>query len=92
MTETNASGCIGSTLDPGGRQDHSLAPASAPLHGSSLNYTGGAGVKFILLSSPDIRVIPSSWTRLLTNTTTPGSFIIPTVTGVTNLFYRIKSE
>lgn len=92
VTETNASGCTGTTVT---KAITVVAPVRTGINtfsGSSLTYTGGAGSQFILLSSPDLTIVPSLWTRLLTNASTPGSFTIPTVTGPTNLFYRIKSE
>jgi hypothetical protein len=62
------------------------------ISGTNINYTGGAGSQFILLSSGDLTTISSAWTRLFTNTTTPGLFIIPPVGSTNQLFYRIKSE
>jgi hypothetical protein len=59
--------------------------------GTSLNYTGGAGAQFVLVMSADIAAPISSWTRVATNTVTPGSFTIP-VGSETQAFYGVKSE
>jgi hypothetical protein len=59
--------------------------------GTSLNYTGGAGAQFVLVMSADIAAPISSWTRVATNTVTPGSFTIP-VGSETQAYYGVKSE
>jgi hypothetical protein len=61
------------------------------LVGTSLNYTGGGGAQFVLVKSADINTPMSSWTRVATNTVTPGSFTIP-VGSETQAFYGVKSE
>jgi hypothetical protein len=92
VTETNNSGCTGTLVS----KSVTVVPLSpvtiAGISGTSINYTGGSGSKFILLSSGDLTVLPGVWARLLTNTTTPGSFTIPVVGSSNQLFYRIKSE
>jgi hypothetical protein len=94
VTETNASGCIGS---PVSKSVTVVVVALLPvtitsISGTSINYTGGSGLQFVLLSSGDLTTISSAWTRLLTNTATPGLFTIPPVGSTNQLFYRIKSE
>jgi hypothetical protein len=59
--------------------------------GSALNYGGGAGARFVLLQSMNPAAPLSSWTRMHTNYSTPGTFIVPMGSDGTG-FYRIKSE
>jgi hypothetical protein len=91
VTETNASGCTGSTVSKSVTVVNVLPVTITGISGSNINYTGGSGLRFILLSSGDLTVVPSVWTRLLTNASTPGSFTIPAMNS-SNQFYRIKSE
>ncbi len=91
VTETNASGCTGSTVSKSVTVVALQPVTITGISGSSINYTGGAGLQFILLSSGDLTTLPSVWTRLLTNASTPGAFTIPAMNS-TNQFYRIKSE
>ncbi|HOX56770.1 MAG TPA: immunoglobulin domain-containing protein [Candidatus Paceibacterota bacterium] len=68
------------------------APTSInSINGSTLTYGGGGGSRFVLLHSPDADAPLSSWTRVATNSATPGSFSVPTGSGQA-AFYRIKSE
>ena len=61
------------------------------LIGGTLTYGGGAGTRFVLLTSPSAAAPLSSWIRVATNSATPGVFSVPT--GSENArFYRIKSE
>ena len=92
VTETNASGCTGATVSTSVTVASLLPVTITGISGTNINYTGGAGSQFILLSSGDLTTISSAWTRLFTNTTTPGLFIIPPVGSTNQLFYRIKSE
>jgi hypothetical protein len=63
------------------------------ISGTTLSYTGGAGTRFVLLQSGNITAPLSTWTRVATNTATPGSFTIPAVgTPPTPVFYSIQSE
>ena len=62
------------------------------MQGTSLSYEGGSGSKFVLMKSPTANAPMSSWTRISTNTLTPGSFTIPAVGTAAPVFYRIKSE
>jgi len=61
---------------------------------SNLSYSGGAGGShsFILLQSVDPTVPLSSWTRVTTNGSIPGSFPIPPVGTAAARYYRVKSE
>lgn len=60
---------------------------------TTLSYSGGAGSRFVLLRSGDISLPLSAWTRVATNTATPGSFTIPAVgTPPSPAFYSILSE
>ena len=49
-----------------------------------------SGAKFVLLKSPAANAPLSGWTRVATNTVTPGTFTI--TTGSAQEFYSIKSE
>lgn len=63
------------------------------ISGTTLSYSGGAGARFVLLQSGNIATPLSTWTRVATNTATPGSFTIPAVgTPPTPVFYSIQSE
>jgi hypothetical protein len=64
---------------------------------STLRYTGDTGVgggshSFILLQSTDPSAPLSTWSRIATNNTTPGSFFIPPVGTAGANYYRVKSE
>jgi autotransporter-associated beta strand protein len=74
-----------------------LAPPPAPttisnIIGTTLTYGGGAGSQFVLLGTNDITAPLTNWTRLATNSSTPGSFTIPAVGSASPTFYRIQSE
>jgi hypothetical protein len=90
VTETNASGCTGSLVSKSVTVVNLLPVTITDISGNSITYTGGAGLQFILLSTDDLTT--SLWTRLLTNSATPGSFTIPAVGSTNQMFYRIKSE
>jgi len=57
----------------------------------TLSYSGGAGSQFVLLQTNNITAALTNWTRLKTNTASPGSFTI-TPGSDPQQFYRIKSE
>jgi hypothetical protein len=61
------------------------------ISGTSLNYSGGVGSQFVLLTTNNISAPLANWTRLATNTAASGSFTIP-VGSAASAFYRIKSE
>ena len=67
------------------------SPVSASISGTTLNYSGGGGVQFVLLKSTDITTPLSAWTRVATNASTPGSFVLP-VGSEPKAFYAVKSE
>jgi hypothetical protein len=72
-----------------------LASVTITVPGTSdttINYTGGAGSKFILLKSADVTAALGSWSREATNTVTPGSFTIPAIGTGAPVFYVVKSE
>ena len=75
----------------------STAPVSsfsiAPGGGGSLtlSYSGGAGARFVLLQTNNPAAPVSTWPRVKTNTTSPGSFTITPGADPAE-FYRIKSE
>ena len=57
----------------------------------TLSYSGGAGGHFILLQTNNLAAPMSTWPRVKTNTSGPGSFTI-TPGAHPTAFYRIKSE
>ena len=72
-----------------------LPPAPVHITGianTSLSYSNGGGSQFVLLKSASVNAPLSFWTRVLTNTATPGSFTIPAVGTGAPVFYSIKSE
>jgi hypothetical protein len=58
--------------------------------GTTLTYGGGAGSQFVLLGTNNVAASLTSWGRLATNGSTPGTFTVTPGSG--NKFYRIKSE
>jgi hypothetical protein len=86
-------GCYG--LDIGGNVTvSSLASVTiSNIIGTTLTYGGGAGSRFILLTTNNATAPLANWTRLLTNSAAPsGTFTIPAVGTGTPVFYSIKSE
>ncbi|PWU21213.1 MAG: hypothetical protein C5B50_02180 [Verrucomicrobia bacterium] len=73
-----------------------LAPvtiAIPAMGATTLSYSGGAGSQFVLLSTTVATTPGASWTRVATNTVTPGSFSIPAIgsPGAAK-YYRIQSQ
>jgi hypothetical protein len=63
------------------------------LSGTTLAYGAGGGGRFVLLQSSSLTAPRSGWSRVATNSTTPGAFTIPAVGSASGpLFYSIKSE
>ena len=63
------------------------------ISGTTLSYGGGTGSsRFVLLESADVAAAMASWTRVKTNSSTPGTFTIPSVGTSAPKYYRIKSE
>ncbi len=62
------------------------------ISGTSLSYGGGAGTRFVLLTSADVAAPVNTWTRAATNAVTPGTFTIPAVGSAAPKYYLIKSE
>jgi autotransporter-associated beta strand protein len=60
--------------------------------GTTLTYGGGAGSQFVLLSNNIVSAPLSTWTRVATNLSTPGSFTIPAVGSSSTTFYRVQSQ
>jgi autotransporter-associated beta strand protein len=60
--------------------------------GTSLTYGGGAGSQFVLLSNNIVSAPLSTWKRVATNSSTPGSFTIPAVGSPSTTFYRVQSQ
>jgi hypothetical protein len=57
----------------------------------TLSYSGGAGSQFVLLQTNDVAAPLSTWTRVQTNNSTPGSFTV-TPGSDPQQFFRIQSE
>jgi hypothetical protein len=70
----------------------SIKPLVGPGAQVQITYTGGSGSQFVLLKSTSITAPRSSWARVATNPTTPGTFIIPALGSEDTVFYSIKSE
>ncbi len=62
------------------------------ISGTTLTYGGGSGSQFILLSSPSVAAALNTWTRVHTNTSSPGTFTIPAVGSGGPTFYSIQSQ
>jgi len=62
------------------------------ISGTTLTYGGGNGAQFVLVKSATVTAPLNTWTRVATNTVTPGAFTIPAVGTETAVFYRVKSE
>jgi hypothetical protein len=62
------------------------------ISGTTIAYGGGSGSQFVLMSSATVNAALSSWTRVATNSATPGIFTIPAVGSSPAKFYIIKSE
>jgi autotransporter-associated beta strand protein len=74
-----------------------LAPAPTPttisnISGTTLSYGGGSGSQFVLLGTNNVAAPLTNWTRIHTNTSTPGSFTIPAVGSASATFYRVQSQ
>jgi hypothetical protein len=98
-------GCWRAFSPPGANQATTVAlaqvqvtaPTQAPatIHiapnagGYSISYSGGAGSRFVLLTSPTVNAAIGTWSRAATNTAASGSF---SVTPSIRTFYRVKSE
>ena len=67
----------------------SIVPVGAPATSYNINYTGGTGTQFVLVTSPTVTAPLSGWSRVATNSTGSGTF---SVSAGTQGFYRIKSE
>ena len=60
--------------------------------GTTLSYGGGAGSRFVLLGTNNIAAPLANWTRLATNSSSPGTFTIPAPGTASPRFYRVSSE
>ena len=69
----------------------SFSIASGPGGDLTLSYAGGTGSQFVLLQTNDLAAPSELWTRVKTNTTSPGTFVI-TPGSDPHQFYRIQSE
>ncbi len=62
------------------------------ISGTTISYGGGSGSQFVLIGTTDIGQPQSSWTRIATNTSTPGTFTIPAVGSSAIHYYRVQSQ
>ena len=69
----------------------SMSLAAGPGTNFTLNFSGGAGSQFVLVSSTNVATPLTNWTTVATTNVTPGSFTVPIGPGPA-AFYRIKSE
>jgi hypothetical protein len=92
VIETSAAGCAGSPATLAVTVQNQQPVTITGLEGTTLSYSGGAGSKFVLLSSPTAYAPLSGWSRVATNTASPGTFTIPLVGSAELLFYSVKSE
>jgi hypothetical protein len=93
VTEVNLSGCTGTAITKAVTVVPLAPVSSVSITGTSINYTGGSASQFVLLSSSNLLTIPSAWTPLFTNLSTPGAFTIPPpASGSGQLYYRVKSQ
>ena len=58
--------------------------------GATLSYGGGGGSQFVLLASTNVNDVLSTWSRVATNATTPGSFTISTGAGTQKVLSHQK--
>ena len=69
----------------------SLSVASGPGSSLTLSYLGGYATDFVLLQTNSISAPLANWTRVKTNTNSPGSFTITSGSDPRE-FWRVKSE
>ena len=69
----------------------SFSIATGPGSYLTLSYSGGSGSQFVLLQTNNVAAPLSLWTRVQTNTSSPGTFTI-TPGADPQEFYQIKSE
>lgn len=82
--------CVRFTLIQSG--SNSLPVRITSIAGTTIQYTGSSGARFILLKSASLSAARSTWQRVDTNSVTPGSFTIPAVGIGAPVFYAIKGE
>ncbi|HQL80318.1 MAG TPA: PA14 domain-containing protein [Verrucomicrobiota bacterium] len=68
-----------------------IGPTISGITGNTLNYSGGSGSQFVLLSTNNIVAPLANWTRVDTNANPSGSFTIP-VGSEARAFYTIQAE
>ena len=68
-----------------------VGPTISGITGNTLNYSGGSGSQFVLLSTNNIVAPLANWTRVDTNANPSGSFTIP-VGSEARAFYTIQAE
>jgi fibronectin type 3 domain-containing protein len=92
LTVTDGNGCTASAAVTVAVNVCTASVTISEILGTSLSYSGGVGTKFVLFSSRSVDAPMSAWTRVETNSATPGTFTIPAVGSSAQLFYRIQSE
>lgn len=90
VSDGAATNTVSATLTVNGQALAGVAITN--ISGTTLRYSGGNASQFVLLNSTSVGAPLSTWTRVATNTTTPGSFPIPALGSQAQTYYRIKSE
>ncbi|MCX6892679.1 MAG: hypothetical protein NTX51_14350 [Verrucomicrobia bacterium] len=57
----------------------------------TLSYAGGTGSRFVLFQSTNVAATANLWIPVLTNASSPGSFIVTPGSNAQE-FFRVKSE
>lgn len=69
----------------------SFSIASGPGANLTLSYAGGTGSRFVLFQSTNVAAAANLWIPVLTNASSPGSFIVTPGSNAQE-FFRVKSE
>ena len=69
----------------------SFSIASGPGSSMTLSYAGGTGSRFVLFQSTNVAATANLWIPVLTNASSPGSFIVTPGSNAQE-FFRVKSE
>lgn len=69
----------------------SFSIASGPGSSMTLSYAGGTGSRFVLFQSTNVAAAANLWIPVLTNASSPGSFIVTPGSNAQE-FFRVKSE
>jgi hypothetical protein len=89
VVATATGGCTAAMLGSAVVTAMTPVTISKGFDGTTISYSGGSGAQFVLLTSSNPGAALSTWTRVQTNTVSPGTF---TVAPAGSTFYSIKSE